>query len=324
MRRALQRFDHWWFGHQSPVTLGLLRILLGACAFISLALTLPLFRDWYHPDGFLPKHLADQYLGYDSGQLWGGAARLPFSPPRINLLFWTDDPNIRLGFYLLTMAAAVGFTVGWRTRICGLVLVLGVISLHLRAPLIIHSGDTLLRLCLIYLVLSPSGAALSIDQRRSGRPISPVRVTGQRLIAYQVAICYLLTAWWKGFGTFWIDGTATYYPARMHEFMRFPVPGFIERQPFIGITTYGTLIVEVLLGTLVFWKPARKWVLILGLMLHGYIEYRFNIPMFAFIITSCYVAFYDGHEVEAWLRKRAWGQRLLGEPGLPQIEPAPG
>lgn len=315
MKKFLHRFDNWWFGKDSPVALGVLRILLGAWAFLSLVLTLTMFRDWYHPDGFFPKHLSDQFLAYDSSRLWDGMpyeVKLPFGPPRINLLGWTDNPAITLGLYLITVLAAVGFTLGWRTRISGVVLVLGMLSLHLRTPLIIHSGDSLLRLCLIYLVLSPSGAALSFDQRRSGKPIAPVRITGQRLIAYQVALCYLFTAWWKAFGSFWLDGTATYYPARMHEFMRFPVPEFLERQPFIGITTYGTLIVEVALGTLIFWKPTRKWVVIAGLLLHGYIEYRFNIPMFAIIITSCYVAFYDGHEVEAWLRKRAWGQRLLG------------
>ena len=104
------------------------------------------------------------------------------------------------------------------------------------------------------------------------------------------------------------------------------MPEFLERQPFLGLTTYGTLIVEVALGTLFFWKPARKWVLISGLALHAYIEYRFNIPMFAFIITSTYIAFYEGEEVERWLAKRAWGRKLLGwgdVTAAPVAEPEP-
>lgn len=334
MKNLLTRFDAWWFGHQSPVALGLLRLLLGFWAVVGLSLTLVMFDDWYTPDGFVPKTLSDQFLKYDSHRLWPNAPwefHLPFSIPRFTLL-WTDSAPITLGLYLLTLAAAIAFMLGWRTRIAGLILVMGMISIHTRTPLIIHSGDSLLRLCLIYLVLSPSGAALSLDRRRELKqkglppetPFEPVRITGQRLIQYQVALCYLTTVWWKWFGTFWVDGTATFYPSRMHEFSRFPVPEFLERQPFLGLTTYGTLIVEIALGTLFFWKPARKWVLISGLALHAYIEYRFNIPLFALIITSTYIAFYDGDEVERWLAKRRWGRKLLGWTVPPEpVEPAP-
>jgi hypothetical protein len=335
MKKRLARFDDWWFGYRSPVALGLLRILLGFAAVISLGMTLFMFDDWYTPDGFVPRTLTEQFLRWDSHRVWANTPwefHLPFGPPRLNLLAFTDNSALTLGLYLLTIASAVGFTLGWRTRWCGIVLVLGMISIHTRNPLIIHSGDTLLRLCLIYLVLSPSGAALSLDRRRELRqkglppdtPLEYVRVTGQRLIQYQTALVYLTTVWWKVFGTFWMDGTATFYPAMMHEFRRFPVPGFLERQPFIGLTTYGTLIVEVALGTLIFWKPARKWVVILGLLLHAYIEYRFNIPMFALIITTTYIAFYEGDEVERWLARRRWGRRLLGWPEPAEsVAPAP-
>jgi hypothetical protein len=130
---------------------------------------------------------------------------------------------------------------------------------------------------------------------------------------------YLFTAWWKFFGTYWLDGTATWYPTQMHEFQRFPLPDFLARQPFVMIETYGTLLLEIALGTLVFWKPARKWVLIGGLLMHGYIEYHFNIPMFAFIICSCYIAFYEGEEVEAWVArlKVKWEARR-GHPPVPE------
>lgn len=334
MKRFFGRFDDWWFGKRSPVALGLLRILLGTIAAISLLMTLMMFSDWYTPDGFVPKTLSDQFLRYDSHILWPGApwqVVLPVGPPRMTLLAFGDNAAVTLTVYLLTVAAAICFAIGWRTRIAGIVLFIGMVSIHTRTPLIIHSGDTLLRLCILYLALSPSGAALSLDRRRELKakglpldtPFALVRVTGQRLIQYQVALCYLTTVWWKVFGTFWMDGTATYYPAMMHEFRRFPVPGFLERQPFIGLTTYSTLIVEVALGTLIFWKPARKWVVIAGLLLHAYIEYRFNIPMFAFIITATYVAFYEGDEVERWLARWGWGRRLLGRPEqVGSVDPA--
>ena len=70
--------------------------------------------------------------------------------------------------------------------------------------------------------------------------------------------------------------------------------------PLVTITTYGTLAVELALATLVFSKDFRKWVLLAGLILHAYIEYSMNIPLFAFTMCSLYVAFYEGDEIVAW------------------------
>lgn len=311
--RWLKALDDWWFGSRSPAAICLVRILLGALTFVSLALTLTVFSDFYTPDGYAPNRMIESYLRYSSDIVWIGTPmefRLPFEVPRLTLLGGEPAAVWTLTVYLATMAAAVLFTIGKWTRAAGFALAIGLMSIHTRNPLIIHSGDTLLRLCIFYLAFSPCGRMYSLDARRraSGNPASEVagaeglvRVTSQRLIQYQVAMVYLFTAWWKFFGTFWMDGTATWYPAQMHEFHRFPLPAFLERQPFVMIETYGTLAVEIALGTLVFWKPARKWVLILGLLMHAYIEYHFNIPMFAFIICSTYIVFYEGEEVEAWV-----------------------
>ncbi|MCH8977769.1 MAG: hypothetical protein IH945_00805, partial [Armatimonadetes bacterium] len=78
--------------------------------------------------------------------------------------------------------------------------------------------------------------------------------------------------------------------------------------PFLAATTYGTLLVELALATLVFARPMRKWVLLAGVAMHAGIEYRMNIPLFGLIITSCYIAHYEGHEVSAWGKRM--GERL--------------
>jgi hypothetical protein len=311
-----RKFDEWWFGHHSPASLGVLRILMGAMAILALTLTLFLFNDFYAPNGFTPNPVVEGWLKYKDQVFFYGTPlefQLPFGPPRLSLLAGEPSYGWTLAVYLSTMVLAVLYTFGIWTRWVGFGLIAGLISIHTRNPLIIHSGDSLLRLCLIYLAFSPAGAMYSVDAWLKRKRMTPderaafeapkVRVTGQRLIQFQLAVVYLCTAWWKFMGTFWMDGTATWYPAQMHEFRRFPLPQFLERQPFLALETYGTLAVEIALGTLVFWRPARKWVLILGILMHAYIEYRFNIPMFAIIIVSAYVAFYDGEEVQAWIAR---------------------
>jgi hypothetical protein len=76
----------------------------------------------------------------------------------------------------------------------------------------------------------------------------------------------------------------------------------------VYVTTYGTLLTEFALATLVFIRPCRKWVLLAGVLMHGYIEYSMNIPLFSYLMISGYITFYDGEEVSAWAKK--WSQRL--------------
>jgi hypothetical protein len=112
----------------------------------------------------------------------------------------------------------------------------------------------------------------------------------------------------------------------LREFERFPVPGFVDQQPFVALTTYGTLAIEVALGTLVFYKPARKWVLLGGILLHVSIEYRFNIPLFGWVMVSTYTAFFSGEEVTAWAKRLGakWRQWRLEAvyPETPGADPA--
>jgi hypothetical protein len=74
--------------------------------------------------------------------------------------------------------------------------------------------------------------------------------------------------------------------------------------PMVRYTTYGTLVVEVALGTLVFYKPTRKWAVLGGILLHAYIEYSMNIPQFSYAMISMYVCFYSGEEVQAWIHRQ--------------------
>lgn len=103
------------------------------------------------------------------------------------------------------------------------------------------------------------------------------------------------------------------------------MPKAVENNIFvIKAGTWSTLILELALGTLVFWKPARKWVLLGGLGMHGFIEYRYNIPLFSMVICTTYIVFFDGEEVEAWARKM--GERLKRfrtKLTIPNLRPGP-
>lgn len=316
LRGWLSGLDRYWFDRGSPVTLGVFRILMGFLAFTNFLMLSIDFDAWFTERGYVPVSLAVRKMPNLSAQtnVFGYQLTLPFDVPRLSLLNGVTDTRITLLVYILTIMAALFTMFGLWTRLSTILLALGTMSIHIRNGYIIHGGDTVMRIMLMYLALSPCGKACSVDRLiglwkgKIPKEVPRVSLWSQRLIAFNVALVYFTTFWHKMGGTLWRNGTATWYPARLHEFDRFPVPQFMNDPPMIYVTTYGTLAVELALGTLVFYKPLRKYVLLGGLLLHASIEYTMNIPLFAFVICSCYLAFYEGDEVSGWAKRV--GERL--------------
>lgn len=279
--------------------MGVFRIFTGTLAFINFAMIAVDFDAWFSERGFVPSKIGDRAVG---------------DIIRINFLYGVQNTGITMAVYITVMVAALLTALGLWSRLSSIILALGVITLHHRNILILHGGDTLLRMSVIIVALSPSGAACSLDrliriwkgtETREPRLVS---VWPQRLLEYQVALLYFTSVWNKSFGSFWKDGTATYFPLNLHEFDRFWVPSFLQKQPFLMLTTYGTLAVELAMATLVFYKPARKWVLLSALGLHAFIEYSMNIPLFEWVMVATFIGFYEGDEVSSWAKRV--GQRL--------------
>lgn len=283
--------SRWLFGYGSPVSLGVLRALVGSLALANFLMLSVDFEAWFTERGFTPAWFA---------QRWAG------DTPRLNVLAGVTDERTTALVFGLGCLAALLTAVGLFSRVATAALFVVVASLHHRTPDILHSGDTLLRQLCFLLMLAPSGAAFSLDRllarRRGAAPDQPQAVSlwPQRLVQIQVAVVYFTTVWHKWNGATWRDGTATWYVPRLEEFDRFPVPAFFNEMPMVAFTTYATLLIEFALCTAVFYRPLRKWVLLAGLALHASIDYQFNIPLFAQIMVCGYVCFYEGEEVAAW------------------------
>ncbi len=308
----LRSLDRWWFGYGSPTSLGIFRICIATLVFLNLLTLTGDLRWWYGENGFVPAWV---------GQVWFvPRVATPLGDiPKLDLISGVTDFRIFLAFFAFTCVAAFATALGLFTRYAAFALALCLVSLHHRNPIILHGGDTAMRIAVLYLAVSPSGRACSLDRLfrlRRGEEDGPVEVSlwGQRLVQFNTALIYFTTVWAKWFGTRWLDGTATWYPARLAEFQRFPVPGFMNDLPMVYLTTYGTVLLEFSLGTLVFFRPLRKYVLFGGVMLHAFIEYSMNVPFFSYLMVSYYVCFYDGEEIAGFFRRL--GERLRPLAGL--------
>jgi hypothetical protein len=310
MKGWLKRVDSYWFGFGSPAAMCLFRILIGTWASISVFLLLLDWQSWFTPSGYAPQSMIERYAPPLAWRftLFGHLYDFGGSVPRINLMMGLS-PTWSLVFLIGVFTLAIAVAVGYRTRVTTILLAIGIVSIHHRNMLFLQGADTTLRICCWYLALMPCGLMYSLDRRRQlwkdpFAGIKQVSLWPQRVTAVNCAIIYLTTFWLKfGYaaGNHWRDGTATWYPTRLAEFERFPLPAFATQMPMVTVTTYLTLVIEVALASLVFYRPTRKWALLGGILLHAGIDYSLNIPLFGFIITSMYVLFYSGDEVHAWV-----------------------
>src|SRR4029077_16006007 len=157
-------------------------------------------------------------------------------------------------------------------------------------------GDVLVRNIAFYLMLTPSGLALSLDRWRKakdrfwGDPSRPL--WGLRLIQVQLSVTYAATVWAKVQGQTWNNGTAVSFALRIGDLERFHTPGFITHNLLLSnIITLGTLALEASFAVLVWNRKARPYVLILGALMHIAIAVSIMVGFFSMAILVAYLAF---------------------------------
>jgi Vitamin K-dependent gamma-carboxylase len=276
--RVWAPWERFWFAPVETSTVALFRIAFGILVLgYSLSLAPALFA-FYSDDGILPAQ-----PHYSGTLAWGLLGVFP------------SDAAV-LVFYFLLLAASLLLLVGLQARIAALVVFVCLVSFGRRDPWVLNSGDLLVQVLAFYMVLMPSGAALSLD-RSLAAPARfwefPVRsIWPIRLVQVQVSILYIAAVWAKVRGDTWNDGTAVSYAFRIADVGRFPVPGFVTDSLVLSnLLTYGTLAVELSLGVLVWNRVLRPWVLILGVGLHLGIDYAVRVGFFSYAVLVAYIAF---------------------------------
>jgi hypothetical protein len=149
----LRSWNRFWFGPISARPLGAFRIVFGLVALEHLALA------WIDLDHWLT----------DAGLLRGDEARLVAGPWRPSPLQWVQDPLSVRVFVAMLAVVALLFMAGWRTRLNGTLLYLGLLAIHHRNVLTASGADTLLMIVAFSLMLSPCGSSYSIDALREAR-----------------------------------------------------------------------------------------------------------------------------------------------------------
>jgi hypothetical protein len=294
----LRDWKRFFFGPISAKPLGAFRIVFGVLVIAYLLLMSVEFDHWYT----------------GAGLLQGTEAREAAGPLRFSPLQYVDSAPVARLFLVLTVMAAVGFTVGWHTRLMAVVLYGCMLTLYHRNVGSNGGPDALPPLIAFYMMICPCGAAYSIDALRAARKrgtaaeplISPWAV---RLLQIQVCLIYFQSCAIKCQGPLWNNGTVVHYIVFLREFRSFNMEWIAQSPLLVNALTHGALLIEFALAFWLWFKPTRRWAILGGVALHMGIWPTLNVPGFGEILTATYITFLAPGELAAVLRvldPRCW------------------
>lgn len=287
IKKFIGAWDSFFFHPESTLGIGAFRIIWCSLLLVSFLCDLPHFYDFFGPHGLISL----------------STVKTQFQVPHLNIFHWMGVSYSFLSvFMVLYGIALVAGILGFYTRHALVFILIGLVSLHQRNIWFLSSSEVLMRIVCVYMIFSPAGRSLSLDAyfaKKEGRPWSQFHSPWVlRLIQIQLSVVYVWTVWHKLKGDTWFDGTALYYASRLENMTNFPVPFLFDSVFFIKLMTWGTLILELALGTLIWFKEFRKPLLIAGVFFHLGIEYTMSIPFFELVMMALLFTFVRSAEVE--------------------------
>jgi hypothetical protein len=212
--------------------------------------------------------------------------------------------------------------------------------------------DTMMTVLLLYLMIGPSGAALSLDRvisrwwgRRENRhfsssPSSSFAATPRlsaniaiRMMQIHLCIIYFISGISKLQGGTWWNGTAVWNVLGNFEFAPMHMPEYVaalrlmcQNDLFFNVCINGagvaTLAFEIAYPFLV-WKPNTRWLCLAGaIFLHGFIGLFMGLKTFSLMMLVFNMAFLRTEEV-AWALNLIWPAERKPEMAVTPIRRKP-
>ncbi len=292
--------DRWrrlWLRTEDPRALGLFRVLFAVWVLLNVGGLYEHFTFLFTDEGIFSTDTArellarEQFAGYGDGV--GEAAGFFdaravgefLKGPKYSLLWFWDSPTAFMIQFWAFAAVTVAFMLGWRTRLMGVLSLLGMHSITLRNPLFMEGTDLVYSCMFFYLVLSQCGRAYSLDNwlrcrrlAREGRlsvrggpgegagvPPSPELPRGleaiyrrvpawpRLLMMLQVATIYVYGGCAKN-GDVWLSGDSLYYALILDHFYRVP-PQYLSAM-------FGTNLFRLMTWVVHVWQAAFPLVIV--------------------------------------------------------------
>lgn len=256
--------------------LAALRIALGALLLLDLLLRSRDLVMFYTDDGVLPREalFADYSSVYSLHALSG-------------------DARVQGLLFLVAGLFAVALVLGYRTRIATLVSWLLLLSLHIRNPMVLHGGDTLLRMLLFWGLFLPLGERWSVDARRIDSERTTVASVATMALLLQVLLMYVTNAIHKTRGDLWMEGEAIVHIFQADQYTYLLGTVLAEHHTLLrvfGHVWMGLLLLAPLLVLLTGVRRAAFATLFVGMHLGMFVTIRIDI--FPLLVVAGLIAFY--------------------------------
>jgi hypothetical protein len=238
----------------------------------------------------------------------------------------------QMGFaHALGLLVALLFTLGVGTRVTSvLAWIVGLCYIH-RVPAALFGMDTMLAILLLYLMIGPSGAALSVDRlihkwrmRKQGLTPSEPQMSSMatfalRLIQVHFCVIYFASGTTKLQGPAWWNGTAIWQTLTNYEFAPARFEAFTSMlrlltynrwvwEIFHTASSWGTVALEISFAFLI-WRKRWRWLLICGsVCMHTGIALTMGLTAFSMLMICMVFAFIPPEALKSAL---AWGQSWL-------------
>ncbi|HWV26084.1 MAG TPA: HTTM domain-containing protein [Aeromicrobium sp.] len=232
--------------------------------------------------GLLASNFSTRSTWVGQASIWAEPARSFSTFPELALLDGAS-PDVLLVVYTVTLLAAVGFTIGWHTKATNVVTYVGFIAVVAQNPVVGVQTDNLMRLALLWMLLTRAGDHWSWDARRRMRieygEISPrswdedvlpewfanaLHNSGLVALCTQTVLAYTGAGLDKIGQSAWQHGTALYTTLQLPESRPYPaLADFVSQSSVVlAVLTYLVLFTQVFFGPLLLSTISRRIVVV--------------------------------------------------------------
>ena len=283
-------WNRFWFTPADPLPLSFLRIAVGVLVVAHLLMLGIDLERRFARDGLLPPEAVMNLVKMEVAD----------QPYYHYSYFNRLGPNETRLVHYLAIGVASAFTLGFLTRVTGVLTVVALLSYVHRLPLVVGHADPVLVFLVAYLSIGPSSAWWSIDRwiaslrcNDPAKAAAPSLLAGLsiRFIQVHLAAFVAMMGLTKLWGDAWWNGDAIWFLLAQTLSRPVDLSALQGWQYFVNFWTHAVAYFELAFPILIWNRHARPLLLMLGVLLWGSLLLATGLLLFSLTLIVASLAF---------------------------------